>query len=100
MSCRPRFKPCADARGSAASIDPSRVIPVRRSHHTVNMLLGWHLGPQTSQIGWALVVEFNQNHWALHPVIERAIGLAGSPEAAETASIFQRMTAVIENAGC
>ena len=41
------------------------------------MLLGWHLGigPKLCHIGRPLVIEFNQNHRTLHPVIEPVIDL-------------------------
>src|SRR5258708_2584718 len=49
------------------------IIPVRRSHHAVNMLLRWlsRIGRKPRQIRRPLVVEFNQNHRTLHPVVER-----------------------------
>src|SRR5229473_6240336 len=53
------------------------IIPVRRPHHTMNMLLRWlgRIGRKPRQIRRPLVVEFNQNHRTLYPVVERAVRL-------------------------
>ena len=53
------------------------VVSIRRSHHAMDMLLGRLLavGGKTPQICRTLVVEFDQDHRTLHPVIEDAVGL-------------------------
>jgi heme O synthase-like polyprenyltransferase len=53
------------------------VVSVGRSHHAMNVLLGGLAGVfcVAVQIGWALMVEFDQDDGALDTVVKGAIGL-------------------------
>ena len=53
------------------------VIAIRRAHYAMDVLLRRlrGVGGKLAQVGGPLMVEFDQDHWAVHAVVERAIRL-------------------------
>src|SRR5271155_1452599 len=66
------------------------IVPVRRAHHAMNVLLRRRIGVlrKPRQIGRPLVVELNQNHRTLNPVIENTVpcGVCKGRKAVDVAS--------------
>jgi porphyrinogen peroxidase len=62
------------------------IVPVGCSRNTVNVLLGrlLRIHHKLAQVGRSLVVELNQDHRALHPVIEGAVRLGNADPGEQT----------------